>query len=158
MADEYYKRTRAVRKLIDEVEFEQLCNKAMLYCSENDMVGIKYELPEKHLIDWQWLFDGYSVSREHYLILAYRHLGFGDATAPITIIRKLFNHFFPEKAKTITRWERKDSSKPNTADQINLSLQTAISDFHAATDQFLQQNTCPQKTDAGNAPFATKNM
>lgn len=158
MPNEFYKRNKKVRDKYDQSEFRDLGKKVTAYCEQYDLFQPINILSERNSMAWFYLCEGNHGRLRTCFINTYKHLGFGNATTPIIVIDKLFNHFFPEKANPITRWAQKDSSEINAANQVTLSLQTAISDFNVATDQFLQQNTCPQKTDAGNAPIATKNM
>lgn len=156
-SDPFFRYNRNCRKKIDYLEFDKLSEVVRTYHSVNSL-SLKYELPERNLTSWIWLTDDNPTLRYGHFIGAYRHLGFGNATTPSIVLVRLYNHFFPDDAKPIESRKKRQSTKPNSADQINLSLQAAISDFHVATDQFLQQNICPQKTDAGNVPIATKNM
>ena len=144
-SDPFFRYNRNCRKKIDYLEFDKLSEVVRTYHSVNSL-SLKYELPERNLTSWIWLTG------------THQPLGFGNASTPSTVLVRLYNHFFPDDAKPIESRKKRQSTKPNSADQINLSLQAAISDFHVATDQFLQQNICPQKTDAGNVPIATKNM
>lgn len=95
---------------------------------------------------------------KQWLLRAYQHLGFGNATTPIIVINKLFNHFFPEKAKPIIRRKPKGDTETEVDDAIDF-IATAISGLNESIDNFLQTTIrpCPHKTDAGNANGATKN-